>query len=586
MAMQAVRDFIIGIGGESGEGVVVAGDILNIAAARMNVHSSSFRTFPAEARGGPSVVKLRLCRDHVYSLGDEYDILITFNEDAYALHGPDLATRNGVLLIDGDPTIPITDKHPELAGRIVYQVPMERIAKKEIGELKSKNIVAVGAAAALFGFSREIIEKDLVARFSKKGEKVLADNMKAFVAGWDFAKTQIVKEDPYEIVAADGDGFLVLSGNEAVALGAVYAGCRFFGGYPITPASEIMEIIAAELPKVGGAMVQFEDEIASIGGVLGASFAGVRSMTSTSGPGMSLMAELIGLGSMAEVPCVIVNVQRGGPSTGLPTKTEQADLNLAIVASHGDATHVVLAPTTIRDCFESMELAFEIAEKYQLPVLVLTDQALGFRRADLPKSMLRDRSGKAHPVPTPEMIDGKFLRYRLTESGISPRSVPGMPDLQYVATGLEHAEDGKPAYDPTTRYAQMDKRQRKYTGILNDFAQETIRQYGDPNPEILVIGWGSTAGPIKEAVELAATMTGKKIGGIVPRLIFPSPNDQIRPYIQGCKKAIVIEGNMTGQYASFLRSQFPGFDPLEVHRYDGLPVRRSDVLQKIMEVVQ
>ncbi len=488
-------------------------------------------------------------------------------------------------MIDGDPAVPITERHPELAGRIVYQIPMERIAKKDVGEIKTKNMVAIGAVAALFGFSREIIERNLAERFAKKSEKMPADNLNAFTAGWDFVAAHHEKKDPFLLEGTTGDGFLVLSGNEAVALGALYAGCRFFGGYPITPASEIMEILAAELPKVGGAMVQFEDEIASIGGVLGAAFSGTRAMTSTSGPGMSLMAELIGLGTMAEVPCVVVNVQRGGPSTGLPTKTEQADLLLAIAASHGDAPHVVLAPTTIRDCFEIMDWGFSIADAYQLPVLILTDQALGFRRADLPKGLLSQR--KLEPLPIPPLAsDGRFLRYQLSESGVSPRSIPGMPGLQHVATGLEHAEDGKPAYDPPTRNAQMEKRQRKLTGILRDFAEGAVRIYGDPAPEIGVIGWGSTGGPIKEAVEMAQTMTKKKVGGLGPRMLFPSPNDQIRPFVKACKKAIVIEGNLTGQYAMYLRSQFPGFDPMEVHRYDGLPLRRSDVLNKIMEVAQ
>ncbi len=579
--MEAVRDFILGIGGESGEGVVLAGDVLNMAAARMNVHTSSFRTFPAEARGGPSVVKLRLCRDHVYSLGDDYDILIAFNEDAYALHGHDLAPH-GVLLIDGDPSNPAQSRHPELSDRIVYHIPMEQIAKKDVGEPKTKNMVAIGAAAALFGFSREVIEKNLTERFSKRGEKMLLDNLNAFMAGYDYAETHIEKNDPFEIAEAPGDGFLVLSGNEAVALGALYAGCRFFGGYPITPASEVMEILAAELPRVGGAMYQAEDEIASMGMVLGAGFAGVRSMTATSGPGMSLMAELIGLGSMAEVPCVIVNVQRGGPSTGLPTKTEQADLALALAASHGDAPHVVLAPTTIRDCFEIMGLAFEIADSYQIPVLVLSEQALGFRRADLPKSLLREADKFTVPPAPPNLVEGaRFLRYQLTESGVSPRAVPGMPGLSHVATGLEHAEDGKPAYDPATRRAMMEKRQRKLLGIAKEFG--TVLRCGDSEPDIGIIGWGSTAGPIREAVEIARAK-GIKVGGLVPRMILPSPNDLIRPFIESCKKIVVVEGNLTGQYAAFLRSEFPGFDPILLNRYDGMPVQRSDVLRKIEEV--
>jgi 2-oxoglutarate/2-oxoacid ferredoxin oxidoreductase subunit alpha len=581
--MEPVRDFVIGLGGESGEGVVLAGDFLNVAAARMNIHSSSFRTFPAEARGGPSVVKLRLDRDHVYSLGDEYDVLVAFNEDAYALHGPDLA-RGGVLVIDGDPSNPAQSRHPELSDRIVYHIPMEKIAKEEVGELKAKNMVAVGAVAALFGFSKEIIEKNMTERFGKRSEKMLSDNMKGFKAGYEYATTKIKKVDPFQVKEEKGDGFLILSGNEAVALGALYAGCRFVASYPITPASEIMEIMANELPRVGGAMYQAEDEIASMGMILGGAFSGVRSMTSTSGPGLSLMAELIGLGSIAEVPCVIIDVQRGGPSTGLPTKTEQADLTLAIAASHGDAPHVVLAATTIRDCFEIMILAFEIAEKYQLPVIVLSEQALGFRRADLPKSLLREAQRAVVPPAIPELAEGaQYLRYQLTESGVSPRAVPGMKGLSHVATGLEHAENCKPAYDPVTRRAMMEKRQRKLDGVVADFG--TVLYYGDPKPEIGVIGWGSTAGPIREAVE-AARAKGISAGGLVPRMLYPSPNGLIRPFIESCKKIIVVEGNMTGQYAAFLRSQFPGFDPFQYNQYDGMPVGRADVLKKIEEIAR
>jgi 2-oxoglutarate ferredoxin oxidoreductase subunit alpha len=581
--MEPVREFVIGISGESGEGVVLAGEILTIAAARMNIHSSSFRTFPAEARGGPSVVRLRLCRDHVYSLGDAYDVLIAFNEEAYQLHGPALG-RHGVLVVDGDPEKPMSTRYPELADRTVYHIPMDRIARKDVGEPKTKNMVALGATSALFGFSREILERLLAEKFTKRGEKMMRDNLNAFMAGYDYADSQIEKQDPFEVEALEGDGFFVLAGNEAVALGALYAGCRFFAGYPITPASEIMEVLAAELPKVGGAMVQAEDEIASMGMVLGGGFAGVRSMTATSGPGLSLMAELIGLGSMAEIPCVIANVQRGGPSTGLPTKTEQADLTLAIAASHGDAPHVVLAATTIRDCFEIMEEAFEIAERYQIPVIVLTDQALGFRRADLPKSLLRERTGRALPPAPPDIVDkARYLRYQLTQDGVSPRSVPGQPGLAHVVTGLEHNEEGKPAYDPKTRRLMMEKRQRKLEGIARDYG--SVLRYGDPEPEIGVIGWGSTGGPIREAVQMACD-SGIKAAGLVPRLLYPSPNHLIRPFIESCKKIVVIEGNLTGQYAAFLRSQFPGFDPKQVNLYDGLPVQRGDVLRAIQEVAK
>lgn len=581
--MQAVRDFIIGIGGESGEGVVLAGDILNVAAARMNVHTTGFRTFPAEARGGPSVVQLRLrTDDHVYNLGDKYDVLVAFNDDAYALHREN-CEEEGAIVINGEPDKPAHLRHPELEGRIVYQVPMEQIASKEVGSPRSKNMVAVGATAALFGYNPKLIEKDIRARFSKRSEKLAEDNVKAFRAGYEYASKNIEKRDPYMIEEKKGEGFLVVSGNEAIALGALYAGCRYFGGYPITPATEIMEILAAELPRVGGAMVQAEDEIASIGQVLGASFAGVRSMTATSGPGLSLMAELIGLSAIAEIPCVIVDVQRGGPSTGLPTKTEQADLALALTATHGDAPHVVMAPTRIRDSFEIMKAAFDCAEEYQVPVIVLTEQVIGFRKSDLPKSLLRDAEAKMQTKPAPPDIveNAAYLRYHLTENGVSPRSIPGMPDLQHVVTGLEHAEDGKPAYDPKTRRAMMEKRQRKMDGIRKDFSD--VIHYGEDNPDVGVIGWGSSGGPIWEAVEWARK-EGIKVAGLVPRLLYPSPNQEIGPFIKSCKKVIVAEGNISGQYARFLRSEFPGFDPIQLNKYDGTPIRRTDILQAIEEV--
>ncbi|MBD3162755.1 MAG: 2-oxoacid:acceptor oxidoreductase subunit alpha, partial [Candidatus Eisenbacteria bacterium] len=513
-----------------------------------------------------------------------YDVLIAFNDDSYVLHSTDFA-KTGVLLINGEPDKPAVMRHPELENNIVYHVPMERIARKEIGEPRSKNMVAIGATSALFGFERELLEANIRERFGKRSEKILEDNLGAFRAGFRYVEENIEKKDPYQLRAAKGEGFFVLTGNEAVALGAVYAGCRFFGGYPITPASEIMEVIAAELPRIGGAMVQAEDEIASMGMVLGAAFSGVRSMTATSGPGLSLMAELIGLASMAELPCVIVDVQRGGPSTGLPTKTEQADLALALTATHGEAPHVVLAPMMIQDSFTIMRTAFDIAEEFQLPVIVLTEQSLGFRRSDLPKSMLRDaEKWEFPPRSVPEPDEGaRYYRYRLTESGVSPRAIPGMAGLQHVVTGLEHAEDGKPAYDPKTRRAMMEKRYRKLDGIIRKYTD--VVRYGEENEkvDVGVIGWGSTAGPIKEAVDVARK-NGIKAAGLVPRLLYPSPNEPIGEFIRSCKKVIVAEGNMTGQYARFLRSEFPGFDPEHFNSYTGMPIRYHDILAKIEEV--
>jgi 2-oxoglutarate ferredoxin oxidoreductase subunit alpha len=242
----------------------------------------------------------------------------------------------------------------------------------------------------------------------------------------------------------------------------------------------------------------------------------------------------------------------------------------------------VLAPASVRDCFEIMGMAFDIAETYQIPVIVMSEQALGFRKMALPQALLRDYPRvDVRPVTAKIVDDAKYLRYQITEDGISPRTVPGQRGGAHVATGLEHAEDCKPAYDPPTRTAMMEKRQRKLERILKEHA--SVLRFGDPKPEIGVIGWGSPAGSIQEAVEAACAL-GIKAGGLVPRLIFPSPNHLIRPFVEPCKKVIVAEGNMTGQYAAFLRSQIPGLDPLQLNRYDGLPVRPAEVLAKIQEV--
>ncbi len=580
------RDLTFAMVGSGGDGVVTMGEMLAQAAARDGLNVIKTEAYGPQIRGGETSCVVRVAAQRIYAQGDAVDILAVFNWADFARFKGEIALRSDAVVLfeeadAGGPApadLGLGDGHQWIA------VPFAKLATESAGTKAAKNIVSLGLFAELFGLPAASIRAAVEKRFGKKKAAVLEANLKGFDAGAAHARTLPPEVGARRLTYETGPARLLMSGNEAAAVGALHAGCRFFGGYPITPASEVMEILAAELPKVGGAMVQLEDEIASIGAVLGAAFAGVPSMTATSGPGMSLMAELIGLGSMAEIPCVIVNVQRGGPSTGLPTKTEQADLTLALAASHGDTPHVVVAPTTIRDCFEIMPYSFEIAEKYQLPVLVLSEQALGFRRADLPKELLTDRNVRKTVQPAARLEeDGRYLRYKLTPDGVSPRAIPGMPGLAHVVTGLEHAEDTKPAYDPPTRRAQMEKRQRKLDGILREY--KSVLRYGDPKPEIGVIGWGSTAGPIREAVDLACKQ-GIKAGGLVPRMIYPSPNDDLRDFVKSCKKVIVVEGNMTGQYAAFLRSQLPGFDPLQYNRYDGLPVRRLEVLQKIQEVAR
>ncbi len=582
--MEFDPNFVMGIAGESGYGIMLAGDILTLAAARRNIHVSSVRIFPAEVRGGASLHRTRYGVDHCYNQGDLFDILIAITSDHYEKYRSQIEPHS-VIMMDGDPeTYDPTAAYPELREHTVYIVPMDRIAREEVGNVRSKNMVAVGACCHLFNFDRDKIERNIAERYKGKDD-IYRENLAAFVAGNEFSRANLVKRDPFRLQPVDGDeGLLVVSGNEAIGMGGLWAGCRFFGGYPITPASEIMEFMAAELPKVGGVMLQAEDEISSMGMVIGAAYTGVRSMTATSGPGLSLMAELLGLSGMAEVPLVVVDVQRGGPSTGLPTKTEQGDFDLARVMSHGESPKVVMAPISIHDCFDIMFKAFEIAEKYQIPVIVLTEQALSHRRTDLPKSILteiRQHDGKR----TPQTFDpSTYLRFRMTESGISERACPGDRGGAHIITGLEHGENGMPRHDPEHRVAMMEKRLRKMQGIAEEHSTPWL--FGRPESDIGIIGWGATAGVVREAVERAAA-TGISSSAIYPKILFPNPDQAIRPFIERHKAMLVVEENQSGQYANYLQSIYGadlGFKPERLNKFDGNSLQPAEVLNKIYEI--
>jgi len=596
-------DIVMGISGDAGEGVIVTGDLMTQIAARSNLHISSTQTFPAEVRGGQSYVQIRFGVDNVFNPGDRLDVLVAFSELAYH-QCKHLIGSDAILLVDGDPeTLDVSEHFGDWTGGAIYVVPMGKIASGEIKEPRAKNMVALGAVTGHLGFPDQHGE-DLVRRlWQAKGEKVVEKNLAAYRAGRDFAQQKLTKRDRLEVPEVAGEGLMVLSGNDAIALGALYAGCRFYGGYPITPASEIMHLLAEELPRVGGTMYQAEDEIASLAAVLGASFAGVRAMTATSGPGLSLMAELFGLSGMAEVPVVIVDVQRGGPSTGLPTKTEQSDLNMAIYGGHGEFPRVVMAPISIRDCFNVMRRAFEIAEAYQVPVVVLSEQALGHRRATLPKALFKQTPVADVRRPLKAWGPG-YTRFQFTDSGISPRALPGDPGGRHTITGLEHWDFGGPAYEPANRAEMVQKRfrklrnlDRKYGGVFAFKGDGVLQRHHATTDEeagrlsaveavfrgqIGVIGWGATAGAVREAVA-RAERRGITASAIFPRMIEPHNDLTIRPFIAGHQKIIVVEENFTGQYARYLAHHYH-FTPLSLNKYDGLPFTPEQVLRKIEEV--
>ncbi|MFQ5850173.1 MAG: 2-oxoacid:acceptor oxidoreductase subunit alpha [Candidatus Binatia bacterium] len=571
------NDFVLRIAGESGEGIITIGEMICRIAARQGLHLVTFRTFPAEIKGGACMIQVRFSERKISYHGEKVDFLVTLNQQALDENLTDLKFQ-GALLCEAESDLP-EDRLPQT----VYKIPFERIAVREIGSRISKNIVVLGALSNLLGLPRKRIEEFLSEKFAKKGKAILDHNLDALQRGIHFAQAKI-KADPLRFPKGAKERNLLMTGNEAIALGAAASGMRCFFGYPITPASEIMEWLAVHLPKLGGKVLQTEDEISAICGLAGASWAGGKAMTATSGPGLSLMSETIGLLSMAEIPAVIVDSQRGGPSTGMPTKTEQSDLFLALYGSHGDAPRVVMAPTSVADCLRVIALAFELAEKYQLPIIVLVDQSLSSRLETVEGHMVK-RVPSASRLCVQPGSNNTFTRYQLTESGVSPLALPGTDGCEHMVTGLEHNERGNFACDEETHTAMTVKRFRKLASIETDpLTGDLCTRLGDDRAEIGIVTWGSTAGPVEEAINLAASM-GISVQAIIPRVLNPLPHRELKNFFAKVRCIIVPELNFVGQFATLLRSTYR-IPTIGLTKVKGVPLEPGEIAEKILNTAQ
>ncbi|MBI2094206.1 MAG: 2-oxoacid:acceptor oxidoreductase subunit alpha [Candidatus Omnitrophica bacterium] len=569
-------DYVFRVGGEGGEGVISTGEMLTLALARAGFQIYTFRTYPAEIKGGHANYQVRASDKLLLSQGHWLDVLLAFNEEAYQKHIQDVRRNGGVLIYDTDSYQP-----PILEGVIYYGVPLTSLATEKIGIKLTKNIVSLGVLAHLFDIPLKVFEDLLKERFGRKGEVVVQKNIDALHVGAEYAK-QIPRQDRIQLGSGSrGAKHLVLSGNESLALGAIASGCRLYAGYPITPATDIMEFLARELPKIGGFVVQTEDEISAIGVVLGSSYAGKKAMTATSGPGFSLMTEMIGLAVVAEIPSVIVDVQRVGPSTGMPTKTEQGDLYLAVYGGHGNCPRIVMALTSVEDCFYGIMRAFNLSEQFQMPVVVLSDQYLGHRKATVPVPDLNQVPVIDRRKPQAEELAG-FRRYRFTPDNISPMSIPGMEGGGYVAEGLEHDEVGYPAASDHENHLRSTQKRYGKFGQIHQIANDLVRLYGNPHPEIGIIGWGSSEGVIREAVEIAQSK-GYSVGALHPKILYPQPIAKLKEFIEGTKAVIIPEVNFTGQFATLLRKRF-AYDFIQLNKCIGLPFTPQEIVDKIEEV--
>ncbi|MBF0181993.1 MAG: 2-oxoacid:acceptor oxidoreductase subunit alpha [Magnetococcales bacterium] len=568
------NDMIIRVAGEGGEGVVSTGDFIAAACARAGLEVYTFKTFPAEVRGGYCMYQIRVSSDRVYNQGDSFDVLCAFNGEAYEVN-KHLLKPGTCLVYDapgGDLEI---DTIPE--GVTVYQIPMS-VAAKELGSYRSKNMVAMGALSVLFNLNEATLKEVLTKKFKKKGEEILNFNLKAFDKGKELGLAH-KKVDSWRMADAQGKkDVIIIAGNDAVGMGAIMGGLEFFSAYPITPATEIAKFVATHLPKRAGTLVQAEDEIASIGQVLGASYAGKKSMTATSGPGLALMSELLGMAFMGEIPCLVVDVQRGGPSTGLPTKHEQSDLFLAIHGAHGDAPRIVLSVEDVKDCIDMTVDALNLAEQFQCPVLLLSDGSLAFSTQTVPTPRPEDYK---HVYRKRWNGEGKFLRYIMTDDLISPITDPGTPGGEYIATGLEHGANGAPSWVPANHEAMQRKRHDKIQILATTYKPTEVD--GDGDADVGIITWGSTIGVAREAVARLRA-EGLKVKGFYPKLMWPMPIQEYEAFGKTCKKILVPEVNFQGQLAHFIRAE-TSLRPISHTICGGLPFNPSMIVDKVKEIL-
>lgn len=566
------------IGGQQGEGLESTDRIFSTALNRLGYYLYGYRHFSSRIKGGHTNNKIRISIKPVRAISDDLDILVAFDQETIDLNAAELRP-GGVIIADAkfNPTLP--DSIPAK----LFAVPFTAIAE-ELGTSLMKNMVATGASAALLGLPVDVIAKVVEEEFGRKGPTVVEKNVEAVSRGYKFVLEEAgVSTDEFKLASADGQSRLFMIGNDAIGLGALVAGCRFMPAYPITPASEIMEYLIKRLPKFGGTVIQTEDEIAAVTMAIGANYGGVRAMTASAGPGLSLMMEAIGLAGMTETPVVIVNTQRGGPSTGLPTKQEQSDLNAMINGTHGEIPKVVIAPSTIEECFYDTIEAFNIAEKYQCPVILMTDLQLSLGKQTAEElefdKVKIERGSIVNEVADDQVVEGKlFERYQFTESGVSPRVFPGTKNGIHHVTGVEHDQEGRPSENAANRKKMMDKRLVKLDQL--QFPNAIKVDAPHEHPDLLIIGMGSIGGTIDEA-RGRLSKDGISSNHATVRLIHPFPADELKPYVEKAKKVVVVENNATGQLADQIKLHVGYGDKIHsILKYDGNPFLPNEVYQQ------
>ena len=558
------------VGGEAGQGVQSVGFILAKAFAQGGFHVFADQDYESRVRGGHNFFRVRVKNSRVGAIAEPVDMLIVFNKENIVLHQAKLAKR-GVIVFDGEKMRDIGgDSH-------LIAVPLTRLAEERAGNKLMANTVAVGAALGLVGYDFEILRQVLLERFGR-GE-VGENNVKAAQAGYEYIQGNFNGDYDCRLSPISNVKRMLLTGNDAIALGAITAGCKFMAAYPMTPASSIMEYMAAKARDVDLVMVHAEDEISAINMIIGSSYAGVRAMTATSGSGFCLMVEGLGLAGITETPIVIVNGQRPGPATGLPTRTEQSDLEFVLHASHGEFPRAVLAPATVEDAFWLTIKAFNLAEKYQLPVILLTDQHLASSYTTVDRFDLSKVTIERGLLFSAEQVgESEYKRHKMTKSGVSPRAFPGQEGALVVTDADEHNEEGHLIEDAETRTQMMQKRMRKLFSLKQEIAPP--RLYGPKKAETMLIGWGSTYGAIREVVDMLRAERAS-VNLLHLNELWPFPTEAVADALDNARSSYVIENNATGQLSHLIQKESGRKISGRILKYDGRPFTPAYITREL-----
>ena len=572
------QSFAVGIGGAAGQGVATPGDIFAKVFSRRGLHLNAYNAYQSIIRGGHTFLTIRTGPGKISNMGDHLDLLIPLNQDTMDRH-LQLLTAGGAVLYNSESIKP--GDHAD--GVQLCPIPVSQLA--DISKNKvAQNTLAIGAALSMMGIGFPALEEVLSEQFRKKDQKVIDENVNLARAGYDYA-SQHFKPFAWPLPMTEKK-YAVLSGNAAMAMGGAAAGVKFYSAYPMSPSTGVLHWMAEHARKANIMVRQVEDEIGVINMAIGAAHAGVRAMCATSGGGFALMSEGLGLAAQAEIPIVVIDCQRAGPSTGVPTKTEQGDLWQMLGAAFGDYPRVIAAPLDIADCFKLIPEIFNIADCFQCPGIVLCDLLLSEGRLSVdPKELdFYPEVDRGELITSNGIEHEAYKRYKITESGISPRAIPGIPGFTHTVSSDEHDEDGVLISDEFTNTAKrrvmMEKRMRKMDGITA--AVPLPQLHGPANADVTLIGWGSTYGVIDEACELLRE-AGISANYLPVRWLVPLHGDAILDLLKNARHTIIVENNYSGQFARYLRSETSFVPNGHIRKYDGEPFMPHHIVEAVKE---